>query len=127
MKLISLIIVTISTVYMTTMIVSAKQTTTTQTYVYQTNDGTCSLDKEVTQVKTISEKIPDDIVFKMLDDKIDSYPDLDDDVNLAVHNGRVILTGTVDNIAERDHAAMIARSIPGVTEVDNLLVLESRE
>ncbi len=118
MKLINLAIVTLSTVSMTLISVSAKQTTTA-TYIYETDDGTKS-ETRATQVVT-TEKIPDDVILKMLDDKIDSYP------GLAVHNGMVILKGTVDNLAERDHAGVIAKSIPGVTEVDNLLFIENRE
>ncbi len=101
---------------------AASTTTTEETYVYETTDGSNS-QSSLTKLTT-NERRTDTDISKMLDNKIDGYPDLDDDVSFSVHNGIVILKGTVDNTSERDHAGMIAQTIPGVVEVDNLIDVE---
>jgi osmotically-inducible protein OsmY len=72
----------------------------------------------------IAERRTDSSILKDLDGKIDSYPDLDDDVSFKVDDGVVTLSGRVENTSERDHAGMLAADIKGVVSVDNLIDTE---
>lgn len=95
-------------------------TTTTESHTY-TKDGNLS---SSSRTLVISDKKTNSEICKALDTKIDSYPDLDDDVSFKVQDGVITLKGTVDNTSERDLAGMIAKDLVGVVRVDNLIDVE---
>lgn len=64
-------------------------------------------------------------IRKAVDRTIDKYPTLDDDLNVQVKNGRVILTGEVESASEKELATKVVSNIDGVEEVDNRLDVEN--
>lgn len=44
-------------------------------------------------------------------------------ISVETRNGEVVLTGAVDNPAQREHAAQIARALSGVKNVNNKLAM----
>ncbi len=107
---------------LTTVVINTSQAATTTTeysYTKEARDGSVT-----SKTMVVSERKTDKEILKLLDAKIDGYPALDDDVSFTVDDGIVALKGTVDNTSERDHAGLIAESIPGVMRVDNLINLE---
>lgn len=124
MKTINLTIATLA-ILITMNTASTAQTTTntTESFTYtkddQDNKSILSSKKSMTV-----ERKTDKEILKLLDSKINEYPDLDDDVSFSVREGVIILKGTVENTSERGHAGMLAESIPGVIRVDNLIDVE---
>ncbi len=66
-------------------------------------------------------------IRKTVDGRIDKYPNLDDDVNIKVKDGCVILTGTVDNSAEKQEAVNVVSNIGGVREIDDRLKVKNKK
>ncbi len=101
------------------------KTTTTESVYTKDGDGSTRSTSTTSHTKlVVEERKTDKQIRNMLDDKIDSYTDLDDDVSFSVVDGVVILSGIVENTSERDHAGMIAEDIVGVVSVDNSIEVE---
>jgi osmotically-inducible protein OsmY len=96
-------------------------TSTTESYSYTKEDNRSLTNNKQSMIST---RQTDQQILKILDDKIDGFEDLDDDVSFTVQDGIVILKGTVDNTSEKDHARLLAECIPGVVRVDNLINVE---
>lgn len=47
------------------------------------------------------------------------------DLKVSVHNGKAILTGTVEDDVNKDLAKQIALGVSGITEVDNQIVIQA--
>jgi osmotically-inducible protein OsmY len=106
---------------MNTVQAAQTKTNTTESYSYtKEDDGSITSSKKL----VISERQTDKQILKALDDKIDGFKDLDDDVSFTVQDGIVILKGSVENSSEKDHARLLAESVAGVTRVDNLINIE---
>jgi len=72
--------------------------------------------------------VPPDEVKKCIEDSLSRYATLDPDkIAVEVQNSKVILRGTVRSLSEGDDAEYAAWSAPGVTEVENLLMLDETE
>ncbi len=81
--------------------------------VSQTSSDTELTDQNITQV--VKQKLAWDSGLS------------DDNVNVSVNDGKVTLDGKVASLTEKQRAATIVRSRKGVSEVENNLVVESRQ
>ncbi|MCE2929255.1 MAG: BON domain-containing protein [Candidatus Caenarcaniphilales bacterium] len=121
-------LITMLAVLAATSAVCAEETKTTTTEYMYVRDGEGSGNSSSTSTSrtksVIAERRTDKSILMDLDEKIDSYPDLDDDVSFKVDDGAVTLSGRVENTSERDHAGMLAAEIKGVVSVDNLIDTE---
>ncbi|HEU4649257.1 MAG TPA: BON domain-containing protein, partial [Gemmatimonadales bacterium] len=81
--------------------------------------------KGITNLITVYEQpVPSD-VKQRIRDALERAAAIDADrVNVEVDGHKVILRGTVASFAEAHEAEQAARSAPGVTEVDNRLVVD---
>lgn len=92
----------------------AYQTTTTTEETITITSKECSADNLMS-----SNPKADREISKTLDNIIDSYPELDDDVGFSVNDGVVTLRGEVERESEKTHAEVLASKISGVSQVDN--------
>ncbi|MFN6379557.1 MAG: BON domain-containing protein [Flavobacteriales bacterium] len=73
----------------------------------------------------IKSDLNDGIETERIIEAMDNSWALDEcDIQVEVNNSTVVLTGTVNSWYERDEAARIAWNTPGVTEVENNLVVD---
>ncbi len=121
MKKVNLTIAALA-VLITMSTVNAAQTASnsTESYTYTKNsDGSVTTSKKI----VFSKKMTDMDIFRLLETKIDNYDDLDN-VSYAVHDSAVSLKGTVKYSSQKDFTEMMAKSIEGVTSVENLISVE---
>ena len=70
-------------------------------------------------------KIPDEIIHQGIIDKLTKDPAIDTGkIHIEVGNGKVVLKGKADTETEKQLSEKIARSVAGVTEVENHLHVE---
>lgn len=69
-------------------------------------------------------QLPDATVQQVLEHRL-AERDLTSEVHVAVHDGTVTLTGTVDTLAEKNQAEKLAYGVDDVTRVDDQLQLRS--
>ena len=83
----------------------------------------CDLAQGVTDERTASEVVTDNVIRAKLNTALltQETGDLFVDVSSSVFEGRLMLTGAVDDRAGYDQATRIANQIEGVTEVINEL------
>lgn len=55
----------------------------------------------------------------------DSLSTLAHNIKLVAANGKVVLRGPVKSVTEKNRVAELARQVPGVTSVDNLLEIDA--
>ncbi len=94
---------------------AAKTVEQKDTYTYQ--------NKQVSTVTT-SVSRSDREIGKILDEKIDSFEELDEDVGFTVKDGIVTLYGEVENSSLRSHVEMLASTIPGVRSIENRIQID---
>jgi osmotically-inducible protein OsmY len=72
-----------------------------------------------------SPAIPDDSIRQHIIDKLTKDPGIDTSkIHVEVEHGRVVLKGKADTEDEKHLAAKLARSVEGVSEVENHLHVE---
>jgi osmotically-inducible protein OsmY len=72
-----------------------------------------------------SARLPDDIIRQQIIDKLTKDPGIDTSkIHVEVEDGKVILKGKADTDEEKHLAAKLARSVEGVSEVENHLHVE---
>ena len=70
-------------------------------------------------------KIPDEIIRQNIIDSLTKDPGIDTSkIHVEVENGKVILKGKADTEAEKQLSEKIARSVAGVSGVENHLHVE---
>ncbi len=118
MKTIKVAIATFAILATTAVVQAAQTTTTTESYTYSKDGGVTSDDGAQKCVKQ-SVRRTDKEILTDLDGKIDGFKVLDEKISFTVVDGVVTLRGRADNTSEKDHAKLLAESIPGVVRVDN--------
>jgi osmotically-inducible protein OsmY len=72
-----------------------------------------------------SSSIPDDLIRQNIIDKLMGDPGIDNSkIHVEVENGRVTLKGKADTDTEKQLSEKIARSVAGVSGVENHLHIE---
>ena len=70
-------------------------------------------------------KIPDKIIRQNIIDSLKKDPGIDDSkIHVEVENGEVILNGKADTETEKQLSEKIARSVAGVSKVENHLHID---
>ena len=70
-------------------------------------------------------KMPDDIIRLNIIDSLEKNPGIDTSkIHVEVKNGEVILKGKADTEIEKQHSEKIARSVAGVSKVENHLHID---